>query len=74
MKCTICKQGETLPGKTTVVLERGKTTVVIKDVPADICENCGEYYLTEEMTAKVIEMAEEAVKHNAEIEVLRFAA
>jgi len=74
MKCTICKQGETLPGKTTVVLERGKTTVVIKDVPAEICENCGEYYLTEEMTAKVMEMAEGAVQHNAEIEVLRFAA
>ena len=74
MKCTICKQGETRPGKTTVVLERGKTTVLIKDVPAEICENCGEYYLTEEMTAKVMEMAEEAVRHNAEIEVLRFAA
>ena len=74
MKCTICKQGETQLGKTTVMLERGKTTVLIKDVPADICENCGEYYLTEEMTAKVLEMAEEAVKHNAEIEVLRFAA
>ena len=74
MKCTICKQGETLAGRTTVVLERGKTTIVIKDVPAEICENCGEYYLTEEMTAKVMEMAEEAVRHNAEIEVLRFAA
>ena len=74
MKCTICKQGETQPGKTTVVLERGKTTVLIKDVPAEICENCGEYYLTEEMTAKVMEMAEEAVRRNAEIEVLRFAA
>ena len=74
MKCTICKQGETQSGKTTVMLERGKTTVLIKDVPADICENCGEYYLTEEMTAKVMEMAEEAVLRNAEIEVLRFAA
>ena len=74
MKCTICKQGETQQGKTTVVLERGKTTVLIKDVPAEICENCGEYYLTEEMTAKVMEMAEEAVRRNAEIEVLRFAA
>ena len=74
MKCTICKQGETQPGKATVVLERGQTTVVIKDVPADICENCGEYYLTEELTAKVLEMAEEAVQHNVEIEVLRFAA
>ena len=41
MKCTICKLDLTRPGKATVVLERGQTTVVIKDVPADICENCG---------------------------------
>jgi len=74
MKCTICKQGETQPGKATVVLERGQTTVVIKDVPADICENCGEYYLTEELTEKVMAMAEEAVQNNVEVEVLRFAA
>ena len=74
MKCTICKQGETQSGQTTVVLERGKTTVVIKDVPAEICENCGEYYLSEEMTERVMEMAEAAVQHNVEIEVLRFAA
>jgi len=74
MKCTICKQGETQSGTTTVILERGKTTVVIKDVPAEICENCGEYYLSEDMTARVMEMAEAAVQHNVEIEVLRFAA
>jgi YgiT-type zinc finger domain-containing protein len=74
MNCTICRQGETQPGTATVVLERGQTTVVIKDVPVDICENCSEYYLTEELTEKVMAMAEEAVKHNVEIEVLRFAA
>ena len=74
MKGTICRQGETLPGKATLVLERGQTTVVSKDVPADICENCGEYYLTEELTEKVMAMAEEVVQHNVEIEVLRFAA
>jgi len=74
MNCTICKQGETQPGTATVVLERGQATVVIKDVPADICENCGEYYLTEELTEKVMAMAEEAVQNNVEVEVLRFAA
>ena len=74
MNCTICKQGETQPSKATVVLEGGQTTVVIKDVPAGICENCGEYYLTEELTKKVMAMADEAVQHNVEIEVLRFAA
>jgi len=74
MNCTICRQSQTRPGKATVVLDRGQTTVVIKDVPADICENCSEYYLTEELTEKVMVMAEEAVQNNVEVEVLRFAA
>ena len=74
MQCVICKQGEMQSGTATVTLERGDTTVVIKGVPAEICENCGEYYLSEEMTDRVLAMAEEAVAHGAEIEVLRFAA
>ena len=46
MKCTLCRQGETKPGLTTVTLERGPTIVVIKQVPAEICDICGEYYLS----------------------------
>jgi hypothetical protein len=48
--------------------------VVIKGVPAEICDNCGEYYLSEELTEQVLTMAEEAVSNGAEIEVRRFAA
>lgn len=74
MKCVLCKQGETSPGKTTVTLQRGETTVIIKDVPAEVCENCGEYYLSEAVTEQVLERAEQAVKNGAEVEILRFAA
>lgn len=74
VRCAICKQGETQPGTTTVVLQRGDTTVVIKDVPADICDTCAEYYLSEEISARVLALAEQAVAQGAEIEVLRFAA
>lgn len=74
MKCVICKQGQTDKGFATVTLERGQTTVVIKDVPADVCENCGEYYLSEEVTEKVQNLAEQAFKNGVEIEVLRYAA
>jgi YgiT-type zinc finger domain-containing protein len=74
MKCVICKQGETRPGKTVVTLSRGETTVLIKDVPAEICENCGEYYLSEAVTGQVMALAEEAVRHRAEVEILRYAA
>jgi YgiT-type zinc finger domain-containing protein len=74
MRCVLCKQGETRPGNVTVTLQRGETTVIIKGVPAEVCENCGEYYLAEEVTEKVLSMAEEAAKKNAEVEILRFAA
>lgn len=74
MKCVICKQGETHQGKTTVTLQRGEATVIVKDVPAEICENCGEYYLSEEITEKVLTLAEEAISSGAEVEILRFAA
>ena len=59
---------------TTVTLTRSQTTIVIKDVPAEICENCAEYYLSEEVTEKVQALAERAVQDGAEIEVLRYAA
>jgi YgiT-type zinc finger domain-containing protein len=74
VKCLICKQGEPSPGRTTVTLQRGETTVIIKGVPADICEDCGEYYLADEIAERVLALAEQAVEHGAEVEILRFAA
>ena len=74
MQCVICKTGEVTDGKTTVTLQRGETTVVIKDVPAQVCSQCGEYYLSEEMAGKVMAMAEAAVSKGAEVEILRWAA
>jgi len=62
MKCVICKVGDTAPGKATVTMTRGESATVIKNVPADICGNCGEYYLSEEISSQTLQMAEEAVK------------
>lgn len=74
MNCVLCKHGQTRPGRGTVTLQRGETTVILKGVPAEICENCGEYYLSDDMTGQVLERAEAAVKSGAEVEILRFAA
>ena len=74
MKCVFCKLGETHTGQTTVTLHRGQSSIIIKDVPAQICDNCGEYYLSDEISEQVMSLAENAIKHNAEVEILRFAA
>jgi YgiT-type zinc finger domain-containing protein len=74
MKCILCKAGETSLGKVTVPLQRGETTILIKGVPTEICNNCGEYYLSESVTGQVLDLGEEAVKKGVEVEILRFAA
>ena len=58
MKCVICKQGETQPGVTTVTFERNGLTLVVKNVPARVCVNCGEEYVDEQVAAKLLETAE----------------
>jgi len=44
MKCAICRNGTTQDGYTSIVLERDETTLVFKQIPAQICDNCGEEY------------------------------
>lgn len=48
--------------------------MIIKGVPAEVCENCAEYYLSESTTEALLARAEAAVKSGAEVEILRFAA
>ncbi len=74
MKCVICKHGETAPGHVTVAAERGGCTIIVKGVPADVCANCGEYYLSETIAQRVFEMADDAEKNGAEVEIRRYAA
>lgn len=66
MNCVICKTGETKPGLAIVTLHRGDTTVLIKGTPAEVCQNCDEYYLDETVARKVY--------GQAEVEMLRYAA
>ena len=61
-------------GTVTVTLERGKTVVVVRDVPADVCENCGGCYLDSSVAEEVYRWAEAAVARNAEVEILHYAA
>lgn len=69
MKCVICKYGETLPGHTTVTLERGRTILVFRNVPAQVCANCGEAYVSEEITARLLKEAEEATRAQIQVGV-----
>lgn len=46
-------------GKTEFVARAGDEVIVIKDVPAYICENCGEAYFTAETSRKIDKVMED---------------
>ena len=73
MKCPICKHGDTRPGSVTVPLERGAATLLFREVPADVCENCGEAYHSAATAEALLRQAEAALAGGVEIEVRRFA-
>ena len=74
MKCAICRNGETSDGRISVLLEKEETTLVFKNVPAQICENCGEEYLTSATNNDLLKKAKEAVARGVDFEMLRYAA
>ncbi len=74
MQCVFCKTGETEPGTTTVTLDRAKSVIVIREVPADVCRQCGEAFLSTEVAQNVSDRADEAVRKGVEVEIVRFAA
>jgi YgiT-type zinc finger domain-containing protein len=74
MKCTVCKHGETHPGHTTVTLEREGGALVIRKVPAEVCENCGEAYISAEVTRSLLRTARETLHAGVELDVREYAA
>lgn len=74
MQCVICKHGQTEAGYTTVTLNRDDCVVIFRRVPAQICTNCGEYYLSDRVTDELLQQAEAAIASGAEVEIRRYAA
>ena len=74
MECVICKRGATRRSAATVTITRGSTIVVVKDVPADVCDNCGEEYVDETATARLLRTLEEAAHSGVEVEVRKYVA
>lgn len=72
MTCVICKHGDLKAGTSTVTLERGTTTLVIKEVPARVCTNCDEAYFDGDTTDALLDMLNRAVEAGVQVEVRHF--
>lgn len=74
MKCVVCKQGETREGTATVTLERNGMILAFKKVPAEVCEVCGEEYVSEETTSRLLPETEEAAQAGVQVDIREYVA
>jgi YgiT-type zinc finger domain-containing protein len=72
MKCVICRHGETKAGNVTVTLTREQLILVVRGVPAQVCDNCGEEYVDEDVTSQLLKVAEEAARAGVQVDVRKY--
>jgi YgiT-type zinc finger domain-containing protein len=72
--CVICKSGEVRSGTTTLTVERGKMIVVLKEIPARVCDSCGEAYFDQMTTSRIEGIVEQLERSGVEVVVQEFVA
>lgn len=73
MKCPMCG-GTVRKGTTNLPVEIENGVLFIKGVPADVCAQCGEAFIPDDVASLVEKIVAKARKMKAEVEVVSFEA
>ncbi len=67
-KCPLCG-GTKKEGRTTFTVDLGSGLVVVRDVPATVCAQCGADWVKDDISAKLEKIVEDARKRHRLVEV-----
>jgi len=67
--CPLCHAGERRAGTTTITLTRGDATIVIRQVPAQVCAMCGEASLASDTAGELEQLAAHAIASGVRYEL-----
>jgi YgiT-type zinc finger domain-containing protein len=70
----MCKKFDLIQGVTTITLERDELSLVLNNVPALVCPNCGEAYANESTAARLLETALEVEADGLQMEIRQYTA
>lgn len=73
MDCVICKNGSTKDGEDTITMDINGHLIIIKNVPGQVCENCGHFYISSVAAIEVQRKIKKALADGAELEILKYA-
>jgi YgiT-type zinc finger domain-containing protein len=67
--CPICS-GKVALGTTTFTVDMKSGVVVVRNVPAFVCQQCGEEWLDDEQSAELEKIVSRARNENAQLEMI----
>jgi len=67
--CPVCHGGTKKPGTTTFTVDLGFGVVVVREVPAQVCDLCGTDWIEDPVAEKLEQIVEQARKKHPVIEV-----
>ena len=70
--CRFCK-GSIVNGVSTFTVDLGFGVVVVRDVPATVCSQCGEEWLLDNTAVKLENIVETARQKQVTVEVVRWS-
>jgi len=70
-QCPLCG-GEKIKGMTIFSVDLGFGVVLVRDVPATLCSQCGADWLSDDVAAKLEEMVNDARLRHLQVEVTTF--
>ncbi len=71
--CPLCK-GEKVPGTTTFTVDLGFGILVVRDVPALVCSQCGTDWIVNDVAAYLEDVVENARRSRRQVEVTAYTA
>ncbi len=66
--CPLCG-GQMKAGKTTFTVDIGSGVVVVREVPATVCSQCGADWIEDDIAEKLEKIVEDARKKHSLVEV-----
>ncbi len=72
-QCPLCG-GKKMPGKTTFTVDLVFGVVVVRDVPATVCSQCGADWIDDEIAAKLEDIVNDARQKHHIVEVTSLSA
>lgn len=70
-RCPLCG-GKKSEGSTTFTADLGFGVVVVRNVPASVCEQCGEDWIDNETMISLESIVEDAKENKSEIEMVPY--